>query len=204
MCVINRTVRLIVCALFAAFVVAGVGMSAANAQQPTPAQLLQQYPNGGLPFVNAIKQLVRSDTSKFSEFISLVGIANDRQKADLGGALTELAKEEVLIDQALAIRWQAQIAAINDPIFKTAALDALGDVQLGAVGGAPGGDFNAALGGPLEGSGGGGGGLEEIRSTPVETPFFSYTSAVFGTGGSITINSEFNSSTNNPVSPSRF
>ena len=49
--------------------------------------------------------------------------------------LTQAAKNEVLTNQTLAADWQQQIAAITDPTFKTAATNALGDVQLGAVGG---------------------------------------------------------------------
>jgi len=199
MCALDGTFRFMACAIFAAFVMVG-GMGAANAQTPTPAQLLQQYPNGGTPLANAIKQLVRNDNSTFSQFISLVGTANDQQKAILGAALTQLAKEEVLIDQELAIQWQAQIAAINDPIFKTAALDALGDVQLGAIGvGAAG----VGLGGP--GGGPGGGGLEQIQSTPVGTFPYQITGSTTGLGANITTITTFNSTTttNESVSPFR-
>ncbi len=55
---LHRTVRFIAGAIFAAFVMAGMGMGAANAQAQTPAQLLQQNPNGGQLLINALEQLV--------------------------------------------------------------------------------------------------------------------------------------------------
>src|SRR5450759_2466890 len=163
MYVVDRTSRFIVGAILAAFVVAAVGMSAAIAQQaqtPTasaflanPGQLLQQNPNGGSLLSNAVQQLALSDPSTFKGLLGLVANANDAQKGAIGQGLAQAAKIEVLTNQTVAADWQQQIAAINDPTFKTAALNAFGDVQLGAVGGAAGGA--AGLGGPGSAPGGG-------------------------------------------------
>ncbi len=166
MCVINQVSRFIGSAMLAAFVVAGVGMSAASAQQPgtptaeaflaNPGQLLQQNPNGGSQLTNAVQQLAVSDPSTFKALIGLLANASDLQKSALAQGLTRAAKIEVLTNQALAQDWESQIAAITDPTFKMAALNALGDVQLGAVAGAAGGAAGAGLGGPGGGPGGGG------------------------------------------------
>ena len=69
MCVIGRTLRYVVGAIFAVFILGGVGVNAANAQQPgaptvaaflaNPGQLLQQNPNGG-PLLAGISSAARA------------------------------------------------------------------------------------------------------------------------------------------------
>jgi hypothetical protein len=192
MYVVDRTFRFIAGAILAAFVMAVVGMSAAKAEQaPTlttsaflanSGQLLQQNPNGGSLLANAVQQLALSDPSTFKVLLGLVANANDAQKSAIGQGLAQAAKIEVLTNQTVAADWQQQIAAINDPTFKTAALNAFGDVQLGAVGG---GALGAA-GGSFGGAGGGvgGGGPQDIRSNPTNTPSFTITGSTTGTSGS--------------------
>jgi hypothetical protein len=192
MCVVDRTSRFIVGAILAAFVMAAVGMSAANAQQsqtPTasaflanPGQLLQQNPNGGSLLANSVQQLALSDTSTFKVLLGLLANANDAQKGAIGQGLAQAAKIEVLTNQTLAADWQQQIAAITDPSFKTAATNAFGDVQLGAVGGGAPGAGVGAFGGA--GGGVGGGGPQDIRSSPTNTPSFTFTGGTAGSGGS--------------------
>ena len=95
MYVVDRTLRFIAGAIFAAFVLAAVGMSAANAQQsqslqpsahslPIPGQLLQQNPNGGPLLANAVQQLALSDPSTFKVLLGLLANANDAQKGAIG------------------------------------------------------------------------------------------------------------------------
>jgi hypothetical protein len=194
MYVVDRAFRCIAGAMLAAFVMAAVGMSAANAQQsqtPTasaflanPGQLLQQNPNGGSLLANAVQQLALSDTSTFKVLLGLVATANDAQKSAIGQGLAQAAKIEVLTNQPLAADWQQQIAAITDPSFKTAATNAFGDVQLGAVGGGAPGAGVGAFGGP--GGGVGGGGLQTIgqNGSPVATSPFNFTGGTTGSGGS--------------------
>lgn len=194
--VIDRTFRFIACAMFAALVMAGVGMGAANAQQTTPAQLLQQNPNGGQPLINAVENLVLSDNSTFQAFLGLLGNANDPQKGAIGEGLAQAAKILVLTNQPLAQSWQQQIAAINDRTFQTAWRLASGDVQLGAIGGAPGGAPGAGLGGP--GGGPGGGAPEGIHSNPIGTSFFTIQGGTTGAGGTSTTTTT--TTITNPVS----
>jgi hypothetical protein len=182
---INQPPRFIVGAMLAAVVMVGVGISAASAQQsatPTtaafrtdPGKLLKQNPTGGSILTNAVQQLAVSDPSTFKALIGLVANASDQQKSAIAQGLTRAAKIEVLTDQKAAQEWESQIAAITDPSFKTAALDALGDVKLGAVAGAAGGSAGAGLGGPGGAGGGGGGGTTQAigtGGTPVVTPSF--------------------------------
>ena len=94
--------------------------------------------------VNKVQQLALNDASTFKVLLGLVADASEPQRRAIAEGLVQAAKVEVLTDQTLAANWQQQIVAITDPIFRTAAIDALGDVQLGAVGQ-----------GPLGGAGGG-------------------------------------------------
>lgn len=184
---INRTLRFTAGAIFAAFVMATVGMSAATAQQPqnptvgaflaNPGQLLQQNPSGGPLLSNAVQQLALADPSTFKVLIGLLANANDLQKGAIGQGLAQAAKIEVLTDQATAADWQQQIAAVTDTSFKTAATNAFGDVKLGAVGGGAG--VAAGGGGPSNGSTGGGS-LQNIGSSPVGTSSFTITSSTTG------------------------
>src|SRR5664280_1875558 len=165
MYVVDRTFRFIAGAILAAFVMAATGMSAAKAEQaPTPTasaflanseQLLEQHPNGGSLLANAVHQLAFSDPSTFKALLGLLANANDAQKGAIGQGLAQAAKIEVLTDQTRAADWQQQIAAVNDPPFKTAAANAFGDVKLGAVGGAAAGAAGSGFGGAGGGSGGG-------------------------------------------------
>jgi hypothetical protein len=175
---VEKPARLIVGAIFAVFVATGIGMGAANAQTQTAAQLLQQNPNGGQLLINGLEQLVLASPSTFNTILGSVGGANEQQKIAIATALSQAAKTLVLTNEPLAAEWQEKILAITDPTFKTAALNAFGDVKLGAVGGAPGtGPLGGVNGGP---GGGGGSGLQDIRSIPFATGTFTFGA---GTGG---------------------
>ena len=176
---VHRMVRFIVGAVLAVFVMAGIGAGTANAQQ-TPAQLLQANPNGGQLLINALEQLVLTNPSTFNTILGAVGGANEQQKIAIATALTQAAKTTVLTNEALAAEMQEKILAVTDPAFKTAALNAFGDVKLGAVGGGP---LGGPLGGPAGGPGGGGGGaLQPIQSTPIVTPTFTFGGGTAGLG----------------------
>jgi hypothetical protein len=119
--------------------------------------------------------MVLTNPSTFDTILGAVGGASEQQKIAIATALSQAAKTMVLTNEALAGEWQQKILAVTDPAFKTAAINAFGDVKLGAVGGGP-------LGGPAGGPGGttGGGSLQDIRSVPTGTPGFTFGS---GTGG---------------------
>lgn len=184
MSIVDRISRFIAGAIFAASVLATVGTSAANAQQTQapavnafladPRQLLQQYPNGGLLLIKAVQQLALEDPSTFKLLLGLLQNANELQRGAIGEGLAQAAKIEVLADQTLAADWQEQIAAIADPAFKTAATDAFGDVTIGAVGATPLGGILGGFGGNAQGSTNSGT-VEDIRSTPTNTPTFTFT-----------------------------
>ena len=142
----DRISRVIAAGLFVASVWASVGITVARAQQTQspdirafiadPGQLLRQYPNGGRLSI-VVQQVALADPASFKALMGLLANANDIQKGALGEGLAQAAKILVLTDQPLAAEWQQQIAAVTDPTFKTAAINAFGDVQLGAVGGGP-------------------------------------------------------------------
>ena len=192
MYIIKRIFRFIAGTTLAVLVLAAVGMGTVNAQQsqtPTvsafianPGQLLQQNPNGGSQLANTVQELALADTSTFKILLGLLATANDLQKGAIGQGLAQAAKIEVLTNQALAAEWQQLIAAINDPTFKTAALRAFGDVQLGAVGAGPAGAAGAGLGGPGAGPTGGGA-PQNIQSNPTTTTQFTLTSSTTGATG---------------------
>jgi hypothetical protein len=213
--VVGWTLRYVVGALVAVFILGGVGVSSANAQQPgaptvaaflaNPGQLLQQNPSGGPLLAGIVQQLVLLDPSTFEIILGLLPGANDQQKIAIAQGLAQAAKIEVLTDQKLAQEWQGQIAEIGDPTFKTAATNAFGDVQLGAIGGAPGGNAGAGLGGPGggPGGGGGGGGGGPQGYNPVTTPYYTVTGGTTSTGVPTSTTTIVVTTTTvvNPVSP---
>ena len=171
MYLVDRITRLIASAILGIGVLAGAEALPAFAQQQpltvsaflaNPNQLLQQFPVGGAVMISAVEQLALADPATFKALIGLVGNANDQQKAAIGEALTQAAKIEVLTNQTLAADWQQQIAAITDPSFKVAATNALGDVQLGSIGG---GNLGSSGGGPA----GPGGWRRRAGNLPVKT-----------------------------------
>jgi hypothetical protein len=193
MYVVDRTFRFLVAAILAAFVLTGINMSTANAQvqSPTqipsvsaflanPTQLLKQNPNGGTLLANAVEQLALADPSTFKVLLGLLDSANDLQKGAIGMGLAQAAKIEVLTNQTLAADWQQQIAAITDPAFKTAAINAFGDVQLGALGG---GTLGGGGGGPTTGGPTTNSSPENLGETPAGTPSFTFSSSTTGESG---------------------
>jgi hypothetical protein len=196
MFVVYRTFRSAARAILAIVILAGVGLSAANAQQyqtpsvaeflANPAQLLARNPIGGQLLANEVQQLALADPSTFRILLALLANANDLQKRSLGEGLAQATKIEVLTDQALAEGWQDQIAASDDPTFKTAATNAFGDVQLGAVGGGP---LGGNGGGPSSSVSASSGPPANSRSTPVPTQPFTFTATTTaGPGLSFTTN----------------
>jgi hypothetical protein len=205
---LDRTPRRVAFAILTATALVAGGVSAAIAQKSplgasgggdanvsaftaNPRQLLQQYPDGGLRLSAAVQQIALSDPTTFKTLMGLLPQANDQQKGALGEGLAQAAKILVLTDQPRATEWQQQIGGITDPAFQTAATNAFGDVQLGAIGG-----------GPLGAAGGGGGGTNSGSSNngtpptnpvPVHTQFFTFSGSTVGAGAAP-------NTPNNPVS----
>ena len=107
-----------------------------------------------------------------------MGGANDQQKIAIATGAAQAMKQLVSNDPAAAAEGQEKILAVPDETFKTAAINAFGDVKLGALGGAPG---QGPLGGPA-GAPGGVGALQDIRSTPINTPNFTFGAGTTGLG----------------------
>jgi len=187
------------------FFLGGFSLTAANAQQSqapsvaaflaNPGQLLAQNPNGGQLLANEVQQLALTDPSTFRVLLALLANANDLQKRALGEGLAQATKIEVLSDQALAEGWQDQIAATNDSTFETAATNAFGDVEIGAVGGGP---LGGSGGGPSSSASTNSGPSENSHSTPVPTQQFTFT-ATTTAGPSLSFTTNTTPAT--PVSP---
>jgi hypothetical protein len=205
MFIIGRALRIIAGAMFAVFILTGIGVGAANAQTPgagaasgptpadsafiaNPKQLLQQNPNGGQRLADMVQQLALTDPTTFKMLLDLLPNANALQKEAIANGLAQATKIEVLTDQTLAASWQQQIAAIKDPVFQIAASDAFGDVAIGAIGGGPLGGLG---GGPSSGGPVTNNTPENFQENQVNSPSFTYTSSVSG--------SSYNAY--NPVSP---
>jgi hypothetical protein len=182
--------RLLSGAIAAGLVAVAVSGAPALAQQPsqppgasatTPDQLLQKFPNAGVPLSNAVQDMAITNPSTFDALLALVANANDEQKSAIGAGLAQATKIEVLTNQALATEWQQKIAAITDRSFEIAATNAFGDIQLGATGSAA-GAAGSGLGGPGNGPGGTGssGPPETIGSNPISTQTFALTSSIAG------------------------
>ena len=178
------TLRYFTGAMIALFLLTVGGIATSDAQETRtpkvaafltdPGKLLKDFPFGGPLLSNEVQLLVLSDPSTFSVVLGLLTNANSAQKIGIAEGLAQAAKLEVLTNQALAEQWQQQIAVIDDVTFRTAATDAFGDVQLGAVGVGPLGGFGGGPAGPIASTGSIS--VLEIHSTPVSTPKFTITS----------------------------
>ena len=207
MSVTRAAFRYVAGAVVALFFLTAAGIATANAQDATtpkvaaflanPGKLLKDFPHGGPLMTNIVQTLALSDPSTFSVLLGLLRDANDAQKGGIGEGLAQAAKIEVLTNQALAEQWQQQIALIDDAAFKTAATNAFGDVQLGAVGVSPFGGFGGGPGKPVGPAGSTFG--QEIPPTPVTTPKLTITSNTVG-GPSLTFQT-FTITSNTPTGP---
>lgn len=209
MFVVSRPFRLIACLFAVAFCLTLIGTHATYAQQnrhelsvseflANPMQLLQQHPIGGARLANKVQELVLADPSTFKVILSLLANTNDAQRSAIGEGLAQATKIEVLTNQALAEEWQSEIAAIDDPIFKTAATNAFGDVQLGAIGGGP---LGGGGGGPGIPGGGNTGPRNDPSSSPVPTYHFTYGGTTTA-GPGWTYNNLINNTNTTDTSPS--
>jgi hypothetical protein len=208
MYLIDRAIRFFAAVIVCAGIFATVGVVAPAKAQNTqpltadaflanPSLLLQQYPNGGSLMIANAQQIVLTNPATFKLMLGLLQNANELQRGALGESLAQAAKVEVLTDQTLAADWQQQIAAINDPTFQTAATNAFGDVQLGAIGGGP---LGSAGGGP-GGIGGGGGGPQNIGAPGAFTQPFAFTGSTVGASGVFGSTTTTTNTSNRSVSP---
>ena len=168
-----------------------------------PAQLLQQFPDGGGALISRLRDLLASDSSTLEAILSLIPQLNAAQKSAFGAALAQAARLYVRADQATAAQIQQAIADTKDAELILAYTAAAGDQPIGAAGGAPG--SAGSSGGPVTTSGGtlgGGGSIEGIGGGGVPTGQFSYTGSVTGSSGSTTTtNTTTTSTVSSSVSP---
>lgn len=119
----------------------------------TPASLLTENPNGGLPLSSRVRALAGSSSATIDAILALVSGANADQKAAIGSGLARAARACAASNPEYAALIQEKVAGANSPELVTAFLAASNEVQTAALGGLTGG---ATGGGGAAGIGGGG------------------------------------------------
>ncbi len=150
-----------------------------------PAQMLQQYPNGGTAMISQLREIAIADPKALEAILALVPNANKDQKTAIGSALGQAAKVVVKTNQAYANQILQAIAQTKDQDVFLAYSGVNPDQGTAAAGGGGGGAGGGAGGqtNALGGLTGGTGGAEAIGGGSTPTGPFSYTSSVSGTGG---------------------
>ncbi|MBW8300227.1 MAG: hypothetical protein K0M60_11560 [Hydrogenophaga sp.] len=119
----------------------------------TPASLLTENPNGGLPLSSRVRALAGSSSGTIDAILALIPGANADQKAAIGSGLARAARACAASNPEYAALIQEKVAGVNSPELVTAFLAASNEVQTAALGGLTGG---ATGGGGAAGIGGGG------------------------------------------------
>ena len=97
-----------------------------------PAQLLQQFPNGGPDFIPKIRDYVASGPATLPLILNLAGPSNPTQIDAIGTGLGQAALVCVRTDQAYANEIQQAVAAINNDALMLAFAAVFGDKPIGA------------------------------------------------------------------------
>jgi len=149
------------------------------------AQLLTQYPDGGVQMISRIRDLAASNPATLQAIVGLITTANKDQKTAIGSGLAQAARICVPPNQTVdpaneqfgSVDIPSAITQANDADVKTAYLAILGDVALAAgatgAGGVGGGSGSGGIGGsPASGSGSGG--IATFNSFSTRTSSFTY------------------------------
>jgi hypothetical protein len=154
-----------------------------------PDALLKQFPDGGNPMIDEVRNLAANDPATLNALVALLSKANEAQAKAIGTALGDLAKSDAGTNPDYAAQIQVAVVVANS----NAALAAFnsvvgGDIQLTAVTGGVGG-----------GGGGGGGQTSQTGGTGTTgtPPSFTLTTATNNNADNFTNNS---STINDPVS----
>jgi hypothetical protein len=112
-----------------------------------PAQVLQQYPNGGAQLISLIRDVAVAHPEALQTITGLLsGAAADQQLA-IGSGLGQAAQIVVRTNQAYANQIQQAIAASTSEDAKTAFAGVTGNTTIAATGGGGGGGGGGAGGG---------------------------------------------------------
>jgi hypothetical protein len=170
----------------------------------SPAQILQQYPNGGVQMISRLRDLAATNPATLQPIINLLANATKDQKTAIGSALGQAAKICVKTDQAYATEIQNLLAATKDEDAMLAFSGVAGDQPTASTGGGGGG--GGAIGGqtnPLPSGFGGSSNLQVFGSFSTPTSPFGFTSSVAGGAGNPTNTTNTPNLPNTPNTPNR-
>jgi hypothetical protein len=114
-----------------------------------PAQVLQQFPNGGPRLISLIRDAALKDPSALSSIIALLTSADPDQQMAIGSGLGQAAQLSVKTNQAYANQIQQDLTASGNQNALLAFAGVTGNVQIasGGGGGGGGGGFGGSTGG---------------------------------------------------------
>lgn len=164
----------------------------------TPAALLTQFSNGGLPMSTRVRSLAGSDSATLDPILGLVATANPTQVAAIGAGLARVAKACAVSNPEYAATISEKVALLGNPALETAFNAAAAEVQTAALGGgtAPAAGTGGGTVGAIGGGGTAGGGA---NGNSGGTAASGNSSGSFSTGGGGSVST---TTTTNSVSPS--
>ena len=110
-----------------------------------PAQVLQQYPNGGAQLISLIRDVAVSHPEALQTITGLLPGASADQQSAIGSGLGQAAQIVVRTNQAYANQIQQAIAGSTSEDAKVAFAGVTGNTSIGAAGGGGGGEGARSL-----------------------------------------------------------
>ena len=105
----------------------------------TPAQVLSQYPDGGVAMETQVQTLMNADRTSLAAIIAFARTATEDQRKAIARGLANVAKAYAASDPGFATQIQRSVAAAGLPEFAKAYAEAAGDTGTAAGGGGGGG-----------------------------------------------------------------
>ena len=101
----------------------------------TPAQVLSQYPDGGVAMETQVQTLMNADRASLAAIIAFARTATEDQRKAIARGLANVAKAYAASDPGFATQIQRSVAAAGLPEFAKAYAEAAGDTGTAAAGG---------------------------------------------------------------------
>ena len=117
----------------------------------TPAQVLSQYPDGGIVMETQVQDLMNADRANLGAIIAFARTATEDQRKAIARGLANVAKAYAASDPAFATQIQRSVAGAGLPEFAKAYAEAAGDTGTAAGGGGGGGGGGPTTLGPPQG-----------------------------------------------------
>ena len=105
----------------------------------TPAQVLSQYPDGGVAMETQVQTLMNADRASLAAIIAFARTATEDQRKAIARGLANVAKAYAASDPSFATQIQRSVAGAGLPEFAKAYAEAAGDTGTAAAGGGGGG-----------------------------------------------------------------